>query len=79
LSQEAESADPAEAEHYQKPAPNTGRVNHVSAETAAVEPKVMLVRLMFIPLPPLFFLILGLHIDSFLKLLLKHIAYLYVP
>jgi hypothetical protein len=66
---------PQKQNSHQKPAPNAGRVNHVSAETASVEPEVMLGTFMFIPLPPLFFLILGLHILSFLKLLLKHIVY----
>jgi hypothetical protein len=33
---------PQKQNSHQKPAPNTGRVNHVSAETASVEPKVML-------------------------------------
>ena len=33
---------PQRQNSYQKPAPNTGKVNHVSTETALAEPEVML-------------------------------------
>jgi hypothetical protein len=51
----------------------------MSTETASVEPEVMLGTFEVHSTPATVLLILELHINSFLKLLLKHIAYLYVP
>jgi hypothetical protein len=65
--EKANQQTPQKQNSNQKP-PHYGKVTHVCS-----------VRSMSTPSLPLFFLILELRIHSYLKYLLRHIAFLYVP
>ena len=63
----------------QKPAPNIGKVNHVSTEMALAELEVMLGTFDVNSTPATVLFILELRIHSYHKHLLETIAYPYVP
>ena len=70
---------PQRQNSYQKLAPNTGKVNHVSTETALAEPEVMLGTFDVNSTTATVLFFLELRIHSYHKNLLETIAYHYVP
>jgi len=70
---------PQKQNSHQKLASNTGRVNHMSSETALQEPEVMLGTFEVNSIPASILFYSELRILSYHKHLLEYIAYPYVP